>query len=794
MNEPKTPNLGLNKIDRSSPSTTYFDLDKYLDQNWEKVDEGVGQVEEKAEETATQVSSIQERLDIEKRRSVTLEPGLQIINAERASAFKLEGLKGRTFVNLLGRDGNFGVASNWSEFAGTKAVANNILTVTGNGSDINPQVSNNKFISSFTPKVGDKLFLRVRATPVVGTVQQLQLYLYSATLSIVTAKNISNPLNGTTYDMFGSITITQAIVDGWDSSLGLKLAATYATVAASNRSQVQYSQAAIYKISEADKSLTDDQVADKYPYVDGLQPVKNPYAIRYGGNLLPPFNEWTYEWTPGAVPYNMNSLYEVVRSTTDVLNNGAGLFVKVPIVPGNIYTLSFEIIGDITTAYINWSWNDKADNRISWTEGSKTTITAMAPTGAVTAEVRVTGTATGTFVLKNPMFTIGTKAKPFKPREDAMLALQTELYADPITGAKADEVFESSGQYLKLKSWNKFDLNELITYRFEGSKSGFKWVSALINGYSAVDGSGILIKYNGKLIKETNYNSVTTMADNLDLTEDVLESNLFEKFCVSISRADSGWGDSYTPTIDEIKAYFLGWRMGTPEEGLDPYDGTGIKAWGKIDSDGKLVANSGTTVLPTVMSDRGYKPYQILYRLATPISEPIKYEGRLSMIEGSNQVEVGTGLVIREEIQPVMSSEGKRYLINSGVDTIITGNPLKYQAKKILSIYKNNQADEWEIIRDNLSNGDERASLVETLYDKISQYSVTYQMLDKSPIVAFVGSTADNEKAQFDNLNDIVQQNALSLSVVEGSLSEALQALIQQQQQKLKSDIWGAMK
>jgi 5-methylthioribose kinase len=41
MNEPKTLNLGLNKIDRSSPSTTYFDLDKYLDQNWEKIDESV---------------------------------------------------------------------------------------------------------------------------------------------------------------------------------------------------------------------------------------------------------------------------------------------------------------------------------------------------------------------------------------------------------------------------------------------------------------------------------------------------------------------------------------------------------------------------------------------------------------------------------------------------------------------------------------------------------------------------------------------------------------------------------
>lgn len=114
MNEPKTPNLGLNKIDRSSPSTTYFDLDKYLDQNWEKVDDFAEQVEEKAEETAAQLGSIQERLDTEKRRSVTLEPGLQVINAERASAFKLEEVEGAhagEFVGALWRYGEF----NWLE-------------------------------------------------------------------------------------------------------------------------------------------------------------------------------------------------------------------------------------------------------------------------------------------------------------------------------------------------------------------------------------------------------------------------------------------------------------------------------------------------------------------------------------------------------------------------------------------------------------------------------------------------------------------------------------------------------
>ncbi|AOK88953.1 hypothetical protein AOU00_03515 [Paenibacillus polymyxa] len=38
----KTPNLGLNLIDRTSPTTTYFDLEKYLDENWRAIDTKVG--------------------------------------------------------------------------------------------------------------------------------------------------------------------------------------------------------------------------------------------------------------------------------------------------------------------------------------------------------------------------------------------------------------------------------------------------------------------------------------------------------------------------------------------------------------------------------------------------------------------------------------------------------------------------------------------------------------------------------------------------------------------------------
>ncbi|MDQ0658118.1 pyocin knob domain-containing protein [Paenibacillus sp. W2I17] len=754
MNEPKTPNLGLNKIDRSSPSTTYFDLDKYLDQNWEKVDEGVGQVEEKAEETAAQVSSIQERLDTEKRRSVTLEPGLQIINAERASAFKLEGLKGRTLVNLLGRDGNFGVANNWSEFAGTKAVANNVITVTGNGSDINPQVSNNKFISSLTPKVGDKLFLRVRATPVVGTVQQLQLYLYSANLSRVTAKNISNPLNGTTYDMFGSITVTQAIVDGWDSSLGLKLAATYATVAASNGSQVQYSQAAIYKISEADLSLTDDQVAAKYPYVDSLQPVKNPYAIRYGENLLSPLYDWN---TVGINPASIKGAYKSTYTVTNSQN--AYYYLDLVLSGGVSYTYSAEHNGYLSVT-------DPINNKVI-VENTPNQSLTFTTTEALTVRIYFSNIYNipkdGSYFFSNPMLSIGTTAKPFKPREDVMLALQTELYANPLTDTDADEVFEKDGQYFKLMKWKRIALDGTLTHSFFGSGTGFKVVNALLPGSPAADGSGLLTKYHGKIIKETDYATVSSQADNLNIGSSGA-NDVFDNFQISIANTDSGWGDSYTPTADEIKAYFMGWKMYTGDASDSAYTGSGSKYWRYINipvGDANTVDGSATSTLPTSKVPN-YAPYQLLYKLATPVVEPITSEGQLTFVEGDNQVEVGTGIVLRESVKPQLS--GDKYYINSKV---LSGSLTKHTPRKINSIFRDSKPDKpkWLDYVDGGSNGI-TSQIPQALYDPSAGYSFTYLMMDTSPVVSFIGSIADNEKALLMNLTDTVQQNVAALSML----------------------------
>ncbi|MEO2260701.1 hypothetical protein ABGV43_27760 [Paenibacillus amylolyticus] len=773
MNEPKTPNLGLNKIDRSSPSTTYFDLDKYLDQNWEKVDEGVGQVGEKAEETAERVSSIQERLDTEKRKSVTLEQGLQIINAERTSAFKLEGLKGRTLVNLLGRDGNFAVASNWSEFAGTKEATSNVITVTGNGSDINPQVSNNKFISSSTPKVGDKLFLRVRATSIVGTVQQLQLYLYSANLSRVTAKIISNPLNGTTYDMFGSITVTQAIVDGWNSSLGIKLAATYATVAASNGSQVQYSQAAIYKISEADLSLTDDQVAVKYPYVDSVQPVRNPYAIRYGENLLPPLYDWN------TVGINPASIKDAYKSTYTVTNSQNAYYYLDLFLSGNVsYTYSAEHNGYL-------SITDPIKNKIIVDNTPNQSLT-FTTTEALTVRIYFSNIYNiprdGSYFFSNPVLSIGTTAKPFKPREDVMLALQTELYANPLTDTEADEVFEKDGQYFKLTKWKKRLIDSSLSYQLLSSLTGMKEV--YISGFIEVDApvpQAILGKHDGGLLTRLEDSKTVPNLFGINTTTGTLY--------ITIASADSGWGDSYTPTADEIKAYFMGWRMYTDGQDAlyNTYNGTGRKKWVKIGYNvtSSVPADAYSATIPTTKGYvNGLTWYQLVYQLATPSVELITSEGQLTLIEGNNQVEVGTGMVLREKAAPRINTVGDYYTINTAGGDAITS--LNNTVDRFIGVFRDSKLDKKWADNTFMPFGRVRKVLPTANFDPSAKYSVTYLMLDNSPIASFVGSYATNEKALLIDMNENIQQMKQAVSVVE----QVVKLLIQQQS---KRNVWGGL-
>ncbi|NWL90467.1 hypothetical protein DMN77_23225 [Paenibacillus sp. 79R4] len=361
------------------------------------------------------------------------------------------------------------------------------------------------------------------------------------------------------------------------------------------------------------------------------------------------------------------------------------------------------------------------------------------------------------------MLTLGTEPKPFQPREDSMLAFQTELHANPDTGAEPDELFEQNGQYFKLAKWKKVVLDGYLNWAINANKPGFKQVRYPVSdGVTADSTNSKVTKYDGTVLQVADSNSIV---DKYQL----LPGNGY--FYISVSNTDSGWGDAYTPTADEIKAYFNGWRMCNGNSGQLYTGATGeVKFWGKITDPSNVIGSGawigGTTVLPTTNagSDSGgrvYTPYNLLYRLAKESVEPVVSEGCLTLHEGDNVVEVGTGIVLRERANVVYDATYQNYLIN---DPGALGSMLKYKTNQLITVNKERKDFNWRFM-DN-GGGGQRAVCPMPNFDQSASYSVTYLKLDKSPVVPITGVVATNEKAQLSNLTAGVAEALHGVSVL----------------------------
>ncbi|KOS02279.1 hypothetical protein AM598_13100, partial [Paenibacillus polymyxa] len=440
------------------------------------------------------------------------------------------------------------------------------------------------------------------------------------------------------------------------------------------------------------------------------------------------------------------------------------------------YTFAVKVNGRVTVVEVDSSGVES--NLYRTDDNENRTLSTTFTTKATTMKVRVysTNTGAGTFTLENPTLNIGSTAKPFKPREDSMLALQTDLYADPVTGLNADTVFERDGQYFKAKKWQGKALDGSFAWELPGSYAGYKVVGTSGFPVAAAWNALYVTKYDGKILSK---NSAMTSADNAyfrnQATKDYLD--------VSIPSTDSGWGDNYTPTADEIKAYFNGWKMKiSGQAASSTYDGTGTKAWveqayarntpsyvGEV-KDLNRISSEG----PLAYTLNGLTPYQLVYQLATSTVEPIVSEGQLTFNEGDNQVEAGTGIVLRESAD-VYTETGTPYGNRGNINNAnFSARLLKNRTTQMLVVYKNGVLD----TRWNKSSGwtTSAGALAQLLYasdeDRESAYSVTYLMLDRLPVATFVGSYAANEKTLLLDLVDSVQQANLRLSVVENKKAD----------------------
>ncbi|WP_339248252.1 hypothetical protein NST58_13120 [Paenibacillus sp. FSL R10-2796] len=685
----------------------------------------------------------------ESTTDVILSAGQQILNATKNA--RLQGLKvsGCSRIDLLGGAGSGESLTGWAQGAVPATLSTSIKRSGASSFRFAPTNTASCAMTKdfYTPLDANKQYILgawvyIESTTVSGSSMPV---FYLRDVGTSNAKYVASAVNttvGSWQFVYLKVPTNNTLVGS-----GFRLFAGYTSAM---DAVIYIDEIRLYAVSAADyaaigTTITGEAIDRLLPYVPpGINGVDGLYVRRYGRNLLPDKLDTLHAQARVNGPYD---------ATLTATGTGYQSVITVEAAPGR-YTFAYE--GNIQ-AVVRLISDVGTINQIK-NSGDPIPFTFTVPAGTKSINIIFLNTATtGTFTFRNWQLEIGSTTTPFQPREDSLIAFSgVELHANPTDGSEPDILREVNGRYEVTRLWRKSNLVGDWSWLFDTNYTGFKRVRVILPTSSGINASERVTKYNGYPLYPSA--GVYSAADQSTLYNGVLY--------ITIAITDSGWGDSYTPTSDEIKAYFNGWRMYNGASGVatNPYNGTAgqTKGWVEI-----LSAGNPVGVLPTTIPS-GWTPYQLLYRLATPTTETVQEDGALSLLEGDNFIEVGSGYISREPARPKKNALSDVYYI--GLNDAGNGgdSSLKKRASEIKQVFKNGLPDFWNI--DKLADGTFYAWT--DRYDTTASYSVSYISLDKSPVSSVTGVYAATEKGQLHDLTDGVTEALARVSVVEAKKAE----------------------
>jgi len=237
--------------------------------------------------------------------------------------------------------------------------------------------------------------------------------------------------------------------------------------------------------------------------------------------------------------------------------------------------------------------------------------------------------------LIQPQLELGSTATVFEPQTKAQFHVPLKLAQD-------ESVFAMpSGQSVFVQKWVK---DVALT-------GDLAWVSYQDNtaNHSAYISNSTLLG-----IVPTSMSLIMTKTNGLFMTP--VSSGVLSDTCyvggsstvLNVPDVETGFPETYTATSNEWKAWAYGFRMTNPT-GTSAWDGVSAKNWIRITDLG------GRTTICPVSTYAGYTPYTLAYRLATAkthfnyvdndLSKPILSPGSaLSLPIGIAQIEQRTGI------------------------------------------------------------------------------------------------------------------------------------------------------
>ncbi|CAH8772454.1 hypothetical protein [Paenibacillus dendritiformis] len=704
--------------------------------------------------------TISKQLETLPSEALTFRPGYQTVESEQDTPFRLGEIKGRTLVNLLGRAGACDDLSLLGSFQTTNTIENETV-----------KVIINKDGFGVAPITLDKV------------IKAGKYYLLAGSIKNGTAESASLAFGGN--EGGGPLVpVTkkedlQFVYMKKTSTKDLDKVNIDLGVIGSIGQYAYFDSIRLYEISEAEynaiDSMTPEQVESHFPYVDSVTNVKNPYAIVAGGNLLPPFYEWT--------TYGAGATKVIEPYVGQVVGTGSGFAFgyRIPCISDTTYT--FTVNRSHSKSVIALQSFDANGNLLNhngdYIESDTISITT-------TKDDFIIGVLLGSgfnppgglLTFENPMLTIGTEPKSFMPQQRSMLAFETELAAHPVDCSNPDTIFMGDdGLPCVNEWWGKIVPDAHLGYHIAGNPSStFKVVGVNRIGGPVLIAHTFGTKYDGTLLRQGRDAVATWEAPDIAYVTMPYIGETYSNAYISVANTDSGWGAEYSPTQDEIRAYFLGWRMF--EWGRwnnQPYNRTdGLeKAWVQIGETNYSSPEFTTRTVPTTMATAfEYTPYRLQYLKSKPTVEPVRnYKLGATLTAGSNMVEVGSGIVLRERANPV-------YARGYGAWNINNFNPsskLTHKTSRILSVTRNNKRDhQWAIEKFNPVGeyGAELATIKEYNFAPTAVYHVTYTMLDPTLPAPISGTVAANLRGTVSDLVQDVGDVERRLSVVETQKAE----------------------
>lgn len=371
--------------------------------------------------------------------TTTLVPGTSVINADQASDLDLT-VYGATLTNLLGSDGNFetdsngdGVADGWTKSNnGTYSLETSNVKYGTRAQRISTVPSDTDIyarrIDHSVSFLAGKKYVFVADSLTDGTALASLRADYQASTITSSADSASSKTH--------FIKFTPTV----DYSGFVRL---YNRSALGNTGWVQWDGAGVYEVPEAlynriGVDITESNIRDYLPHVDGRQHVQGVAVTKQGKNLLPPFTEWTLHANAKVI-----GPYELELNATGAWNTSK---LELSLLKGQPYTLS------LTGHFIevqSVNAQGAVTSLVPYTrQTSRETFTV--PNDSAFIRINLTSNAAGKFTFSQPMLSLGNASTAFEPAEPQRLILPVTLASTP-DGLTRDRAYYRDGAWRLLK-------------------------------------------------------------------------------------------------------------------------------------------------------------------------------------------------------------------------------------------------------------------------------------------------------------------------------------------------------